>query len=124
MTIIQPSVIFGRGDAFFNRFAALLRMAPFLPLACPEARMQPVWAGDVAALVDVIRQQDVPAVFVGTSASRGVQDLAATLADEVGGEVRVLPLLTGSLAPAGQPGDTYLGLIRFDVDQIVAGLAE
>jgi ABC-type Zn uptake system ZnuABC Zn-binding protein ZnuA len=81
-------------------------------------------AGDVAALVDVIRAEDVPAIFVGTSASRGVQDLAATLADEVGGEVRVLPLLTGSLAPAGQPGDTYLGLIRFDVDQIVKGLAE
>lgn len=51
VTIIQPSVIFGRGDAFFNRFATLLRMAPALPLACPDARMQPVWAGDVAALI-------------------------------------------------------------------------
>jgi NADH dehydrogenase len=48
VTIIQPSVIFGRDDAFFNRFAALLRLAPVLPLACPDARLQPVWAGDVA----------------------------------------------------------------------------
>jgi len=48
-TIIQPSVIFGDGDAFFNRFAALLKLAPALPLACPNARMQPVWVGDVAA---------------------------------------------------------------------------
>jgi NADH dehydrogenase len=51
VTIIRPSVIFGRGDSFFNRFAALLKVAPVLPLACPEARMQPVWAGDVAELV-------------------------------------------------------------------------
>jgi len=48
-TIIQPSVIFGDGDAFFNRFASLLKLAPVLPLACPNARMQPVWVGDVAA---------------------------------------------------------------------------
>ena len=50
-TIVQPSVIFGRDDAFFNRFADLLRMAPAMPLACPDARMQPVWAGDVAQLI-------------------------------------------------------------------------
>jgi len=48
-TIIQPSVIFGDGDAFFNRFAALLKLAPALPLACPNAKLQPVWVGDVAA---------------------------------------------------------------------------
>jgi ABC-type Zn uptake system ZnuABC Zn-binding protein ZnuA len=81
-------------------------------------------AGDVAALVEVIRAEGVPAVFVGASASQGLQDLAATIADEVGGEVRVLPLLSGSLAPEGQPGDTYLGFIRYNVDQVVDGLAE
>lgn len=51
VTIIRPSVIFGRGDDFFNRFATLLKFSPALPLACPDARMQPVWAGDVAALL-------------------------------------------------------------------------
>lgn len=50
-TIVQPSVIFGCGDAFFNRFAGLLRTAPFLPLACPDAQMQPVWAGDVCEAI-------------------------------------------------------------------------
>jgi len=48
-TIVQPSVIFGEGDAFFNRFAALLKITPVLPLACPDARMQPVWVGDLVA---------------------------------------------------------------------------
>ena len=47
-TIVQPSVIFGDGDAFFNRFAGLLKVSPVLPLACPDARLQPVWVGDVA----------------------------------------------------------------------------
>jgi NADH dehydrogenase len=50
-TIVQPSVIFGDGDAFFNRFAALLAIAPVMPLACPDARLQPVWVGDVAAVI-------------------------------------------------------------------------
>ena len=50
-TIVQPSVIFGAGDSFFNRFHTLLKFAPVLPLACPEARMQPVWVGDLVRMI-------------------------------------------------------------------------
>ncbi len=50
-SLLRPSVIFGAGDSFFNRFAALLRLAPVLPLACPQAKLQPVWVGDVATAV-------------------------------------------------------------------------
>jgi len=49
VSIFQPSVIFGRGDSFFNKFAAMLSLMPVMPLACPKARLQPVFAGDVAA---------------------------------------------------------------------------
>jgi NADH dehydrogenase len=53
-TILQPSVIFGEGDSFFNRFAGLMKVAPVMPLACPDSRMQPVWVGDVAAAVAAV----------------------------------------------------------------------
>ncbi len=46
-TIFQPSVIFGKGDGLFCRFAALLAIAPALPLACASAKFAPVWIGDV-----------------------------------------------------------------------------
>jgi uncharacterized protein YbjT (DUF2867 family) len=47
-TILQPSVMFGPGDSFLNRFASLLAIIPLIfPLARPNARLQPVLVDDV-----------------------------------------------------------------------------
>src|SRR5215470_7817015 len=51
-TIFRPSIVFGPNDDFFNRFAALARMSPVLPLIGGGAtRFQPVFAGDVAEAI-------------------------------------------------------------------------
>jgi len=48
-TSFRPSVLFGRDDSFFNRFATLLAMSPIVfPLACPDAIMAPAYVEDVA----------------------------------------------------------------------------
>jgi len=49
VTSFRPSVIFGRGDSLFNRFAKLLRISPLVfPLPTPDARFSPVCIDDVA----------------------------------------------------------------------------
>ena len=51
-TILRPSVVFGPEDQFTNRFAALARMSPALPLiGGGVTKLQPVYVGDVAAAV-------------------------------------------------------------------------
>src|SRR5258707_9654470 len=50
--ILRPSVLFGPEDDFFNKFAAIARFSPALPLiGGGHTRFQPVFAGDVASAI-------------------------------------------------------------------------
>jgi NADH dehydrogenase len=51
-TVLRPSVVFGPEDQFTNRFAALARMSPVIPLVGGgTTKLQPVYVGDVASAV-------------------------------------------------------------------------
>ena len=51
-TIFRPSILFGPEDDFFNRFAAMARLSPALPLVGGgETKFQPVFVGDVAQAI-------------------------------------------------------------------------
>lgn len=51
--ILRPSVIFGPEDQFFNRFAAMARTSPVIPLVGAETKFQPVYVDDVAKAAEM-----------------------------------------------------------------------
>jgi ABC-type Zn uptake system ZnuABC Zn-binding protein ZnuA len=74
-------------------------------------------ASELAALVDEVKAAHVKAVF---SEAQFSPRLAETLATEAGITQVVTTLYNDALGPA--PADTYLGLMRWNVDQVVAAL--
>ena len=60
-TILRPSIVFGPEDGFFNRFAGLSRLLPFMPVIAGDTRFQPVYVGDVAdAVLAAAERDDAP----------------------------------------------------------------
>lgn len=102
VSIYRPSVIFGPGDSFFNRFAALLRYAPALPLACPDARIQPVYVMDVVqAMCLTLRSAGAlgPVMELGGPRVYTLQELVRWTAKMMGRK-RWIPGLPDSLSRA------------------------
>lgn len=53
--ILRPSIVFGPEDEFFNRFAAMARVSPLLPLiGGGKSRFQPVFVGDLATAIAAV----------------------------------------------------------------------
>jgi zinc/manganese transport system substrate-binding protein/manganese/iron transport system substrate-binding protein len=78
---------------------------------------QEATASDLAALVERVKAAHVHAVF---SEAQFNPRLSETLAQEAGISQVVTTLYNDALGPA--PADTYLGLMRWNVNQIVAAL--
>ncbi|WP_085907480.1 complex I NDUFA9 subunit family protein [Kiloniella majae] len=59
-SLLRPSIVFGPEDDFFNRFARMSAVSPFLPLVGGgQVRFQPVYVGDVAeAILKCVQRPD------------------------------------------------------------------
>ncbi len=74
-------------------------------------------AEHIAELIEVVREQAVPAVFGETTVS---ERLAKAVARETGAEL--VQLYSGSMGVEGSGADTYLGMVRTNVERIVGAL--
>jgi ABC-type Zn uptake system ZnuABC Zn-binding protein ZnuA len=78
----------------------------------------------IAELTNLVRDEGITVLFIGETAGRGLRTLVAAVAREVGYEIQIVELLTGSLAPRGRGGDSYLDFVRYNAGRIVSALTQ
>ena len=99
ITSFRPSVVFGPGDSFFNLFAQLLRLSPFIfPLACSQSRFAPVSVGNVvSAFADSVENNASYAQrydLCGPT-TYTLEELVRYTASQIGVQPKILPLSDG-----------------------------
>jgi zinc/manganese transport system substrate-binding protein len=72
-------------------------------------------SSELASLVETIEREEVPAIFTETVES---DVLARTIAAEVGYDIEIVELYTGSLGEPGTEGDTLIGLLRANARRV------
>lgn len=73
----------------------------------------------LAAVVDVVRREDVSALFSNTAVS---SELVDAVAGEVGRDVQVVPLYVGSVGEAGSPAEDYAGMMTANATAVADAL--
>lgn len=137
--VIRPSVVFGAGDGFLNRFAAMASMSPFLPLiGGGQTKFQPVYVADVAEAV--ARTATLPEVAgrtfeLGGPAVMTFEDVLKLIRRETYRRFGLIPLpffaarVIGSLAQLSAfvgiaPALTRDQVVLLESDNVVAEGAE
>jgi uncharacterized protein YbjT (DUF2867 family) len=125
--ILRPSIIFGREDSFVNRFAALIRMLPVVPVIGGATKFQPVFVGDVAHAVVAALGRAGDVYELGGPQILSMADLNAWIAKAIGRDKLFVPVpdpaaaamarLTGFLPGAPMTWDQWLMLQK---DNVVA----
>ncbi len=108
-TLVRPSVVFGPGDAFFNRFAAMAMTSPALPLiGGGRTRFQPVFVGDVAAAIGAALSDATSAgrtYELGGPTVYSFKALMALLLEEIGRSRLLAPVPFAVARILGLAGD-------------------
>jgi NADH dehydrogenase len=132
-TILRPSLIIGPEDQFLNRFAAMARLSPVLPVIAGNTRFQPVFVMDVAAAVvaalnspaaagrtyelggaDVLSFRAILAMINAETRQQRrlveVPDLIAALMAKLGDVLPFMPMTSDQLAMLGKDNVVTSGM--------------
>jgi ABC-type Zn uptake system ZnuABC Zn-binding protein ZnuA len=102
----------------FGYFADRYRFEVLVAIIPGGSTLAEPSAAELADLVTVIKEQDVPAVFAEASSPARLADALAA----EGADVDVVELYSESLGEPGSPGDSYLGMVRTNAERIAAAL--
>ncbi len=95
-TLLRPSIVFGPEDDFFNKFARMAQLSPFLPLiGGGRTRFQPIYVGDVAdAILAALRskQSQGKTYELGGPAIYSFEELMRLLLKEIKRKRALIPL--------------------------------
>jgi NADH dehydrogenase len=92
-TILRPSLVFGPEDRLFNRFAAMARVLPVMPVICGDTTFQPVYVGDVAdAVMAALARADAAGAVYELGGPRvwSMRELLAYILRETGRKRRMI----------------------------------
>lgn len=91
--ILRPSIVFGPGDSFFNRFADMSKLSPFVPVVGAATMFQPIFVGDIAAAVLAGLKQGAKGIHeIGGPELESFADLMDRMLGVLGRKRLVLPL--------------------------------
>lgn len=114
--IIRPSIVFGQGDGFFNRFAQMASLSPALPLiGGGETRFQPVFVGDVGkAIAEAATRPDVAGrtFELAGPATYSFRQLMEMILAEIGRKRALTPIPFPIAGLLGKAGDLAAALIE------------
>ena len=113
-TILRPSIVIGPEDQFTNRFAALARVSPFLPVIEGDTRFQPVYVMDVARAI--VAALGDPARFGGQAFALGgprvytFRDLMAWIVGTIRLQTPLIEVPAFAARLLGRAGDIVPGM--------------
>lgn len=123
--VVRPSIVFGNGDGFFNKFASMAQLSPVLPLiGGGHTRFQPVFVGDLGqALARVVTDQAAGGVYeFGGPGVFSFRELMEKMLAETGQRRALVPVPFPVARALGAMGDLISGIIAPPVttDQVEA----